>query len=502
LRYNGLLETVRIRRDGFSWRPSFQEFVDRFGILLFTPRVPATRESCESILQRAQLRGWQCGRSRLFFKYWHQDELNQSLQRLRDAAIAIQKCYKGLRCRQRFHQLLERERARLQELERERARLQELERERARLQELERERARLQELERERARLQELEREHAKVQELERERAKLQELERERARLQEMEASKSILPVPLPRKRSTQIRSHDDLSLPPVPRPRSQLIKLSPFDNAVRRTPSLRSEEAERRQMQRRKTLVWFRETQARKVLDDGAFPPWLYGMISRRDTENLLEKQEIGDFLIRISQSRAGYILSYRGQDRCRHYMVDVRSNGCYVILGEDRAHPSLGALVQYHRQTGIQPYGETLRDACEKMGDWEPDCEELKFLSRTLSLGEENVPAHLLESDQSKEKKPEDSTPRLPTLHKSIRRAMQEIQQMGDWESDCEELKFLSRTLSLGEENVPAHLVESDQSKEKKPEDSAPRLPTLHKSIRRAMQEIQQYLHHGADS
>lgn len=30
LRYNGLLETIRIRRDGFSWRPSFEEFAERF----------------------------------------------------------------------------------------------------------------------------------------------------------------------------------------------------------------------------------------------------------------------------------------------------------------------------------------------------------------------------------------------------------------------------------------------------------------------------------------
>ncbi|KAI1240194.1 hypothetical protein IHE44_0011649, partial [Lamprotornis superbus] len=28
LRYNGLLETIRIRRDGFSWRPSFEEFAE------------------------------------------------------------------------------------------------------------------------------------------------------------------------------------------------------------------------------------------------------------------------------------------------------------------------------------------------------------------------------------------------------------------------------------------------------------------------------------------
>ncbi|NXN32696.1 MYO3B protein, partial [Nycticryphes semicollaris] len=29
LRYNGLMETIRIRRDGFSWRPSFEEFAER-----------------------------------------------------------------------------------------------------------------------------------------------------------------------------------------------------------------------------------------------------------------------------------------------------------------------------------------------------------------------------------------------------------------------------------------------------------------------------------------
>nr|DBA23841.1 TPA: hypothetical protein GDO54_014717 [Pyxicephalus adspersus] len=44
LRYNGLMETLRIRRDGFSWRPSFQEFVDRYGVLLLTPQVAVSKE--------------------------------------------------------------------------------------------------------------------------------------------------------------------------------------------------------------------------------------------------------------------------------------------------------------------------------------------------------------------------------------------------------------------------------------------------------------------------
>ncbi|XP_009706032.1 PREDICTED: myosin-IIIb-like, partial [Cariama cristata] len=44
LRYNGLLETIRIRRDGFSWRPSFEEFAERYGILLAKPDVSLTKE--------------------------------------------------------------------------------------------------------------------------------------------------------------------------------------------------------------------------------------------------------------------------------------------------------------------------------------------------------------------------------------------------------------------------------------------------------------------------
>lgn len=218
---------------------------------------------------------------------------------------------------------------------------------------------------------------------------------------------------------------------PPVPRPRSRLIQLSPFDNPVLR-PRVSSitEGGEKKQMQRRKTLLWFKETQAKKVLDGGAFPPWLHGMVSRRDTENLLMDKEPGDFLIRISQTRAGYILSYKAHALCRHYMVDVRSNGCYVILGEERAHTSLMALVQFHQTIGIQPHGEILREPCGKMNTWEPDCEELKFLKKTLSLEEENVPSPLPSpppesSDVSRMR------PLSRHYQKSIRRAMHEIQQ-----------------------------------------------------------------------
>uniref|UniRef100_A0A8C6ZJH6 SH2 domain-containing protein n=1 Tax=Nothoprocta perdicaria TaxID=30464 RepID=A0A8C6ZJH6_NOTPE len=149
----------------------------------------------------------------------------------------------------------------------------------------------------------------------------------------------------------------------------------TPFDNflhppgprPILGTEEQAGEEAKMRKLKRGATLRWFRETQAQKVMqDDGAFPSWLHGMISRREAENLLIDKPLGCFLVRISQSRPGYTLTYRGEGRCRHYMIEMQPNARYVILGEDRAHASLTQLVRYHQTVGIQPFMETLSVPC----------------------------------------------------------------------------------------------------------------------------------------
>ncbi|OCU02869.1 myosin-IIIb [Xenopus laevis] len=409
LRYNGLMETLRIRRDGFSWRPSFQDFVRRFGILLLTPEIELSRESCVRIAEKVQLTGWHCGKSRLFFKYWHQDQLQQCLVKLREAAIVIQKYYKGRLCHRKYW-------AMLKEMKEQQMRL------------------------------------------LQQQREREEEAERERQRLKEEEKLRAFTPpVPAPRKRPLAPRPLS-VSQPPVPRPRSRLFELSPFDNpkaAAVGTPlsAVKGGERELKRLQRRKTLQWFKETQASKVLDDGTGTTslWLHGMISRREAENLLLDKEPGDFLIRISQTRAGYILTYRGESRCRHYMVCVQSNECYVIVGEDRAHSSLSGLIHFHQRVGIQPYGEVLRHPCAQVNHWTPDCEELKFLTRTLSLGDENdlskeetSPPSSVHKASACEKvnrqryskmQSEESSRSLPRFHKSIRLAMREIQQVSPY-------------------------------------------------------------------
>eukprot|EP00064_Thunnus_orientalis_P000352 superscaffoldBa00000018_g352 len=61
----------------------------------------------------------------------------------------------------------------------------------------------------------------------------------------------------------------------------------------------------------------WFIETQLPLVVQNGFFPAWFMGFISRKDAEEILREKELGCFLIRLSDKAIGYILSYR---RSRH--------------------------------------------------------------------------------------------------------------------------------------------------------------------------------------
>ena len=83
---------------------------------------------------------------------------------------------------------------------------------------------------------------------------------------------------------------------------------------------------------------------------------------------EDLLAKQPIGYFLIRLSESRFGFSLSFRyerrrpilfhhiiflfrAEDRCRHYMINQLKNSKYNVIGESKVHKSLDELIDYYR-------------------------------------------------------------------------------------------------------------------------------------------------------
>ncbi|NXN65398.1 SH22A protein, partial [Himantopus himantopus] len=63
----------------------------------------------------------------------------------------------------------------------------------------------------------------------------------------------------------------------------------------------------------RAQTRLWFEQTQARRLGAEGELPAWFHGFISRRETEQLLQDQPPGCFLVRFSESTVGFVLSYR---------------------------------------------------------------------------------------------------------------------------------------------------------------------------------------------
>lgn len=62
-----MLETCRIRREGYSYRPRYDEFMDSFGLLAFGSKqnIEPSRATCEKVMQVSQLKGWLMGRSKV-----------------------------------------------------------------------------------------------------------------------------------------------------------------------------------------------------------------------------------------------------------------------------------------------------------------------------------------------------------------------------------------------------------------------------------------------------
>ncbi|XP_065509940.1 SH2 domain-containing protein 2A [Caloenas nicobarica] len=116
----------------------------------------------------------------------------------------------------------------------------------------------------------------------------------------------------------------------------------------------------------RARTRLWFEQTQAGRLGAEGELPAWFHGFISRRETEQLLQDQPPGCFLVRFSESTVGFVLSYRGRDRCRHFVLDQLPDGRYVILGERSAHAELAELLRHYSTAPVTPYHEFLTVPC----------------------------------------------------------------------------------------------------------------------------------------
>ncbi|KAM4050606.1 hematopoietic SH2 domain-containing protein [Anomaloglossus baeobatrachus] len=125
-------------------------------------------------------------------------------------------------------------------------------------------------------------------------------------------------------------------------------------------------------------SVKWFIETQSEWFLKNG-IPEWFHGVITRKDAEDLLTDKPMGCFLIRVSESRIGYSLSYRTLDRFRHFMIDVFKDQECILSGDTRVHNTLEDLVNFHMQHRLYPYNEVLTQPCGQKTASGADYEEL---------------------------------------------------------------------------------------------------------------------------
>uniref|UniRef100_A0A663MHR6 non-specific serine/threonine protein kinase n=1 Tax=Athene cunicularia TaxID=194338 RepID=A0A663MHR6_ATHCN len=97
LQYTGILETVKIRQKGYSHRILFEEFVKRYYYLAFkaheTPL--GSRENCLAILEKSKLDNWILGKTKVFLKYYHIEQLNLFLREVIGRVVVMQAYIKG-----------------------------------------------------------------------------------------------------------------------------------------------------------------------------------------------------------------------------------------------------------------------------------------------------------------------------------------------------------------------------------------------------------------------
>ncbi|XP_035013058.2 SH2 domain-containing protein 7 isoform X1 [Hippoglossus stenolepis] len=113
----------------------------------------------------------------------------------------------------------------------------------------------------------------------------------------------------------------------------------------------------------------WFLETQVPHIVHNGLFPTWFLGFITRKDAEDILREKEPGCFLVRLSDKAIGYILSYKGIDRCRHFVINQNEEGQFVVCGDSKGHDTIPMLINFYMSSPIEPFGEFLTSSCSEV-------------------------------------------------------------------------------------------------------------------------------------
>lgn len=110
LRYNGVLETIRIRKEGFPVRLTFAEFFKRYQLLGFplNADLKVTDKVCKKFLKNLNMTDCEVGKTKVFLKYWHAERLDVMVDNYLVKVIRCQKVVRGVLARRRFKVMYQR----------------------------------------------------------------------------------------------------------------------------------------------------------------------------------------------------------------------------------------------------------------------------------------------------------------------------------------------------------------------------------------------------------
>ncbi|KAM3821016.1 myosin-IIIa [Vipera latastei] len=113
LRYTGILETAQIRQKGYSHRILFANFIKRYYFLCYNSsnELPINSATCTAILEKAKLNNWMVGKTKVFLKYYHVEQLNIKQKETIHRIVLIQSYVRKWLRSNRFKKLKEKREA-------------------------------------------------------------------------------------------------------------------------------------------------------------------------------------------------------------------------------------------------------------------------------------------------------------------------------------------------------------------------------------------------------
>ncbi|TSO05468.1 SH2 domain-containing protein 2A [Bagarius yarrelli] len=208
--------------------------------------------------------------------------------------------------------------------------------------------------------------------------------------------------------------------------------------------------------------LLWFQRTQLPRLAKP--VPRWLHGFATRREAEKLLQDKQQGCFLLRLSESTVGFVLSYRGADKCRHFIIDEQldasgKEGCYIIAGENSKHRSLEELINYYTQNPVGPFDETLTVPCIQH---DGTCEnETKLEIRNyLEKDEENVatPPCSGQSSSSISATIDFCAAQEPVQYTVVKKPLGQSLSLSECHPECDMMQLIQENTTKDTENTTA--------------------------------------------